>query len=37
MLPQIEAIAQILKTARERRGLSQRALAAKPGVSQSHI
>ncbi len=30
-------IAKLLKTARERKGLSQRALSAKAGVPQSHI
>ena len=33
----VENIAQLLKAARERKGLSQRALAAKAGIPQSHI
>jgi len=37
MLPQLELIAAALKSARQQRGLSQRALAAKAGVPQSHI
>ena len=32
-----EHIAESLKAARERKGLSQRALSAKAGVPQSHI
>lgn len=37
MISQIASIAKTLKDARERQGLSQRALAAKVGVPQSHI
>jgi transcriptional regulator with XRE-family HTH domain len=37
MIPQLEPIADILKAARKRQALSQRALAAKAGVPQSHI
>jgi transcriptional regulator with XRE-family HTH domain len=36
-MPSIGAIPSILKTARQRKGLSQRALAEKVGVPQSHI
>ncbi|MBV9992559.1 MAG: helix-turn-helix transcriptional regulator [Alphaproteobacteria bacterium] len=37
MTAQIEPVAKALKSARKRHGLSQRALAAKAGVPQSHI
>lgn len=37
MTPAIQAFAQMIKAAREKKGLSQRALAAKTGVPQSHI
>jgi len=37
MNPILEPVAQILKAARERKGLSQRSLATKAGVPQGHI
>lgn len=37
MTPALQAFAQTIKAAREKKGLSQRALAAKTGVAQSHI
>lgn len=37
MLDSIQEIAAAIKTARQRKGLSQRALGAKVGIPQSHI
>jgi len=37
MTPALEIFAQTIKAAREKKGLSQRALAAKTGATQSHI
>jgi transcriptional regulator with XRE-family HTH domain len=37
MLYSIQEIIQILKTARKKKGLSQRALSTKIGVPQSHL